>query len=71
MLSSNEALKELIIYINMNTEQSSKHKTFVGPYGICRPTMLDERRRRWADIVQMLYKCFAFAGRAYLHMSPL
>ena len=25
-------------------------------------TMLDQRRRRWADIVQMLYKCFVFAG---------
>ena len=23
--------------------------------------MLDQRRRRWADIVQMLYKCFVFA----------
>ena len=27
-------------------------------YKIC--TMLDQRRRRWADIVQMLYKCFVF-----------
>ena len=25
-------------------------------------TMLDQRRRRWADGVQMLYKCFVFAG---------
>ena len=25
-------------------------------------TKLDQRRRRWADIVQMLYKCFVFAG---------
>ena len=25
-------------------------------YNIC--TMLDQRRRRWADVVQMLYKCF-------------
>ena len=24
--------------------------------------MLDQRRRRWADIVQMLYKCFMFTG---------
>ena len=23
--------------------------------------MLDQRRRRWADVVQMLYKCFVFA----------
>ena len=29
-------------------------------YNIC--TMLDQRRRRWADAVQMLYKCFLFAG---------
>ena len=28
--------------------------------GIC--TMLDERRRRWADVVQMLRECFVFAG---------
>ena len=26
--------------------------------------MLDQRRRRWADIVQMLYKYFVFAGTA-------
>ena len=24
--------------------------------------MLDQRRRRWSDVVQMLYKCFVFAG---------
>ena len=24
--------------------------------------MLDQRRRRWADVVQMLYTCFVFAG---------
>ena len=30
----------------------SKHKTLV---------LLDQRRR-WADVVQMLYKCFVFAG---------
>ena len=29
-------------------------------YNIC--TMLDQRRRRWTDVVQMLYKCFVFAG---------
>ena len=26
--------------------------------------MLDQRRRRWAGVVQMLYKCFVFAGIA-------
>ena len=25
-------------------------------------TMLGQRRRRWAYVVQMLYKCFVFAG---------
>ena len=28
-------------------------------HNIC--TMLDQRRRRWADVVQILYKCFVFA----------
>ena len=31
-------------------------------YNIC--TMLNQRRRRWADVVQKLYKCFMFAGLA-------
>ena len=35
----------------------SKHKAF--HYNIC--TMLDQQRR-WADVVQILYKCFVFAG---------
>ena len=29
-------------------------------YNFC--TMLDQRQRRWSDVVQMLYKCFVFAG---------
>ena len=29
-------------------------------------TMSDQRRRRWADVVQMPYKCFVFAG---IHLS--
>ena len=29
-------------------------------YNIC--AMLDQRRRRWANIVQMLYTCFVFTG---------
>ena len=28
--------------------------------------MLDQRRRRWAYIEQMLYKCFVFAGFSLL-----
>ena len=31
-------------------------------YNIC--TMLNQRRRRWDDVVQMLYKSFVFAGNA-------
>ena len=26
--------------------------------------MLDQRRRRWADVVKMLYKCLVFAAQA-------
>ena len=29
-------------------------------YNIC--AMFDQPRRRWADVVQMLYKWFVFAG---------
>ena len=29
-------------------------------HNIC--TMLDQRRRRWDNVVQMLYKCFVFTG---------
>ena len=29
-------------------------------YNFC--TMLCQRRKRWADVVQMLHKCFLFAG---------
>ena len=31
-------------------------------YNIC--TTLSQRLRRWSNIVQMLYKCFVFAGIA-------
>ena len=33
--------------------------------------MLDQRRRRWADFVQMLYKCFVFAGVPLYHVALL
>ena len=29
-------------------------------------TMLDQRQIRWAEVVQMLYKCFMFAGYSLL-----
>ena len=38
-----------------NIPENTKHL-----YNIC--TMLVQRRRRWTDVVQMLYKCFLFAG---------
>ena len=34
-------------------------------YSMC--TMLDQRRRRWSSIVQMLYTCFVFAELRALH----
>ena len=36
-------------------------------YNIC--AMLDQRRRRWAHVVQMLYKCFVFSGHDIIHSS--
>ena len=32
-------------------------------FNIC--TMLDQRQNRWADVVQMLCKCFVFTGILY------
>ena len=48
---SNECALNRIMGIPVNTEHL---------YSIC--PMLDQRRRRWADVVQMLCKCFVFAG---------
>ena len=32
--------------------------------------MLDQRRRRWAAVVSILYKCFVFAGlKAYVYVA--
>ena len=36
-------------------------------YNIC--TFLAQRRIRWADVVQMLYKCFVFAGIELQYVS--
>ena len=41
--------------------QPSKRKTLCG---LC--AMLDQRRRRWADVVQMLCRCFVFAGKVII-----
>ena len=32
--------------------------------------MLDQRRRRWADVVYMLYKCFVFTGMSDAAKPP-
>ena len=32
---------------------------------------MDQRRRRWADAVYMLYKCFVFAGYTHIHVPLL
>ena len=37
-------------------------------YNFCRT--LDQRRRRWADVVQMLYKCFLFAEMFVQLITP-
>ena len=44
------------------SRQTQKHL-----YNIC--TMLDQRRRRWAGVAQMLYKCFVFAGVLISYLS--
>ena len=31
--------------------------------------MLDQRRRRWPDVVKMLYKCFVFAGVEHIYVG--
>ena len=43
------------LYIITPIPANAKHL-----YSIC--TMLDQRRRRWAVVVQMLYNYFVFAG---------
>ena len=48
--------------ITLVEQQNTQQKQNI-LYNIC--TMLDRRRRRWADVVQMLYKCLVFAGYTY------
>ena len=50
-------------FIRNNIPVNTKHLC-----NIC--TMLDQRRRRWADVVRMLYKCFVFAGIPCVCGSP-
>ena len=44
-----------------DTPASTKHL-----YNIC--AMLDQRQRRWADVAQMLYKCFFVCRDAHLNL---
>ena len=46
-------------FMTHNNPVNTKHL-----HNIC--TMLGQRRRRWADVVQMLYKCFVFTGKQRL-----
>ena len=44
--------------VSSHDQHPSKHeKTHLNNIS----TMLAQRRRRWADVVQMLYKCFVIA----------
>ena len=54
---SAQLLEILTLYLSncLNIAANTNHL-----YDIC--TMLDQRRRRWADVVEMLYDCFVFAG---------
>ena len=52
--SINQSINDIWKKIFHN-ENPTKHL-----YSIC--AMLDQRRRRWADVIQMLCKCFVFVG---------
>ena len=52
---SNDHNHQVLIRMLMCVPANTKHM-----YNIC--TMLDQRQGCWADDVQMLYKCFVFAG---------
>ena len=62
--------------------QNIVREAIVIPHHICLPvhpankkhlynisTIMDQRRRRCADIVKMLYKCFVFAGQCLSGMK--
>ena len=62
---------ENVLYFKIIVDMNYIHRPLQNPtkaipvntkklYNICR--MLDQRRRRWTDVAQMLYKCFVFAG---------
>ena len=58
-----ECLTSSVVHVCLEpTTANTKHL-----YDIC--TMLDQRRRRWAGVVQMLYRCFVFAGTIYIYTS--
>ena len=45
----------ILLFFTFGTPANTQHF-----YNICKPS--DQRLRRWAVVVQMLYKCFVFAG---------
>ena len=47
--------------IMLISKQCYKNKNIL--YNIC--TMPDQRQRRWAEVLQMLYKCSVFARNRY------
>ena len=54
-------LVEMTIWTN-HIPANTKHL-----YNICTTSV--QRLRRWSDIVNMLYKCFVFAGMTYIWVS--
>ena len=51
-------------WYRVRTPVNTKHL-----YSIC--TKSDQRRRRWADVVQMLCECFVFAGTSICSVYPV
>ena len=51
------------------TKRSSNPANSKHLYSICTTTA--QRLRRWSNIVQMLNKCFVFAGNATYHISSI
>ena len=41
----------------ISAEEQTQHNLLYNIY-----TVLDQRRRRWANVVWILYKCFVFTG---------
>ena len=67
------AVMYLIVQVSLQIILPSEFKRFRDPlntkhlYNI--DTMLVQRRRRWADVVSMLYKCFVFDRERQQHFA--